>query len=49
MICPKIVKYDHTEAGLTSKWGRIRQQFNGAIRTSLTTSYDDVATSFKFV
>ena len=23
MICSKIVNFDHTEAGLASKWGRI--------------------------
>ena len=25
MICSKIINFDHTEAGLTSKWGRILQ------------------------
>ena len=39
MICSRIVNFDCKEAGLTSKFG---QQFIGAVKTSLTTSYDDV-------
>ena len=38
MVYYKVVDFDRTEAGLTSKC----QQFNGAIRTSLTAPYDNV-------
>ena len=38
--CSKMANFNLTKAGPTSKWGRI--QFNGAIKTSLTASYDDV-------
>ena len=40
--CSKIVNFNRTEAGLTSKWVEFCQQFNGAIRTSLTAPYDNV-------
>ena len=42
MVYYKIVNFDHTGAGLTSKWVEFCQQFNGAIRTSLTAPYDNV-------
>ena len=44
MICSKIVNTDCREAGV-----EFRQQFNGAIRTSLTAPYDDVQRYQKFV
>ena len=39
MICSNIVDFDRTEAGLTSKF---HQQFNTAIRNSLTAPYNNV-------
>ena len=48
MICSKTVNFDCTEAGLTSKWGRILE-FNGAIRVSLSAPYDDAQRHLKFV
>ena len=52
MIYPKTVNFDHTEAGLTSKWGKIwpavqwcyQNQFNSNIRRHTTSS--DVAQKF---
>ena len=41
MICSKIANFNRT-------WGRILQ-FNGAIRTSLSATYDDVQRRLKFV
>ena len=49
MVYYKIVNFDHTGAGLTSKWVEFCQQFNGAIRTSLTAQHDDVRRHQKFV
>ena len=40
MIYSKIVNYP--DAGLTLKWVKFFQQFNGAIKTSLTAMYDAV-------
>ena len=39
MICSKIVNFDRTEAGFTSKWGRISPAVHSE---PVTTSYDDV-------
>ena len=41
MIYSKIVNFDRAEA-LHQNGVEFRQQFNGAIRTSLTTPYDNV-------
>ena len=37
--CSKIINFNRIEAGITSKF---RQQFNGAIRSSLSAPYNDV-------
>ena len=42
MIYSEIVNFDFTEGGLIHQNGVEFQQFNGAIRNSLTAMYDDV-------
>ena len=56
MICSKIANFNHTEAGLTSKWGRIsptvqwccQNQSNCTIRRC-TTSLDIAKKFFKYI
>ena len=38
----KTANFNRTEAGLTSKWDKNYQQFNVAIRSSLSAPYKDV-------
>jgi len=38
----KIVNLNRTDAGLTSKWGRISPAVNGAIRTSSSAPHENV-------
>ena len=45
----KMGNFNRTETGLTSNGVEMRQQFKGAIRTSLTAPYDDVQRHLKFV
>ena len=40
--CSKMVNFNCTKADRTSKGGEFSQQFNGAIKTSLTASDNDV-------
>ena len=40
--CSEMVNFNCTKADSTSKGGEFSQQFNGAIKTSPTASYDDV-------
>ena len=47
MICSKIVNFDRTETGLTSKWGRILPAVQWCYKTSLTAPHDDIRRRLK--
>ena len=49
MICSKIANFNRTEAALHQNGVEFRQQFNGAIRTTVTAPYNDVQRRLRFV